>query len=75
MIRRGKKFCLDIFYLDDSLCQIMVLGAIPYTKTINFEHCSRKFLVHGGTLGTSAIISQNAPKFSLSSPKSSPLKQ
>ena len=37
MIRRGKKFCLDIFYLDDSLCQIMVLGAISYTKTITIS--------------------------------------
>ena len=58
MSRRGKKFCLDPgFYLDDCLGQIMVLGA-----------SSRKFLLHGGTLGTSAFMSQNAPKLSLSSP-------
>ena len=70
MIRRGKKFCLDTgFYLNDCLDQIMVLGAISYSKTISsFEHCSRKFLLHGGTLGTSAVMSQNAPKLSLSSP-------
>ena len=70
MIRRGKKFCLDTgFYLDDCLGQIMVLGAIPYSnsKTISSTACSRKFLLHGGTLGTSAVMSQNAPKLSQSS--------
>ena len=36
MSRREKKFCLDTgFYLDDCLGQIMVLGAIPYSKTIS----------------------------------------
>jgi len=43
MIRRGKKFCLDIFYLDDSLCQIMVLGAIPYSKTISSTAAENSF--------------------------------
>ena len=49
MIRRGKKFCLDTgFYLDDRLGQIMVLGAISYSKTISsFERCSRESFYMG----------------------------
>ena len=60
MIRRGKKFCLDTgFYLDDRLGQIMVLGAIPYSKTISSTAAENSFYM--GTLGTSAVMSQNAP--------------
>ena len=44
MIRRGKKFCLDTgFYLDDRLGQIMVLGAIPYSKTISSTAAENSF--------------------------------
>ena len=44
MIRRGKKFCLDTgFYLDDCLGQIMVLGAIPYSKTISCTAAENSF--------------------------------
>ena len=44
MIRRGKEFCLDTgFYLDDRLGQIMVLGAIPYSKTISSTAAENSF--------------------------------